>query len=398
MRLQMPLFAVILLAFQIAAQSQVVDDVASDSAVLSVHPHHRQAQREQTSVPDAPPPYETPASLACLYRLVSTTVTGCPVLGTTAVPTGGSGVIVIISAFDNPPALADLNVFSQRFGLPECNASNPCFQRVFATGVRPPIDGLWAQGASEVTEYAHAIAPKAQIILVEAASSAVGDVWFAVAKGNLILTNHGGGQMILPFGVLEGASETGLDRLFTTPGVVYLSGNEGSLGLFDYPCASPNVICLGGTGLVRDKTTGNFEGEMASSFWTGGQSVYESRPSYQDGVVDKVGTQRGLPDLAFASDPITGAVLFYTSVDLDGFVGWLYEGNVGIGEAAWAGIINLAGSHSASTQDELAMLYNDLGDTEALRDITKGKGIGKSARPGWDFMTGVGVPVGFKGK
>jgi hypothetical protein len=33
-----------------------------------------------------------------------------------------------------------------------------------------------------------------------------------------------------------------------------------------------------------------------------------------------------------------------------------------------------------------------------LRDITKGKGIGKSARPGWDFMTGIGVPVGLSGK
>jgi kumamolisin len=370
---------------------------AQNPTAVVAHPHHRQAQKA-ADVPDALPPYETPASLACIYRLVSTTVPGCPVLGTSAVPTGGSGVIVIVSAFDNPPALADLNVFSQQYGLPQCNASNPCFQRVFATGVRPPIDGLWAQGASQVAEYTHAFAPKAQIILVEAASSLLSDMWFAVGTANRILANHGGGQMILPFGALEGAEETTLDQLFTTPGVVYISGNEGSLGLFDYPCASPNVICLGGTGLVRDKTTGNFEGEMASSFWTGGQSVYEARPSFQDAVEDKVGTQRGIPDLAFASDPITGAVLFYTSVDFDGFVGWLYEGNVGIGEAGWAGIINLAGSHAASSQDELTLLYSGLGNTHVLRDITRGKGIGKSARPGWDFMTGIGVPVGLNGK
>ena len=223
-------------------------------------------------------------------------------------------------------------------------------------------------------------------------------MWFAVGKANLILANHGGGQMILPFSILETATETTFDSLFTTPGVVYISGNEGSLGLFDYPGVSPNVICLGGTGLVRDKTTGNFEGEMATSFWTGGQSVYESRPSYQDGVESKVGTQRGIPDLAFATDPISGAVLYYTSVDFDGFVGWIYEGNVAIGEAGWAGIINRAGSHAASTQAELTLLYSALGDTTVLRDITKGKGIGKSARPGWDFMTGIGVPVGLKGK
>lgn len=398
MRLHARLLLALALCFSaLLAHAQARPDALTARADVA-RPHHKQSQREGDAVPDTLLPYETPASLACLYRLVPTTVVGCPVLSTTVVPTGGSGVIAIVSAFDNPPALADLNVFSQRFGLPLCDASNPCFQRVFATGVRPPVDGLWAQGAAQVAEYAHAFAPKAQIVLIEAASSAVGDIWFAVAKANLILANHGGGQMILPFGILEGASETTLDNLFTTPGVVYLSGNEGSLGLFDYPGASPNVICLGGTGLVRDKTTGNFEGEMASSFWTGGQSVYESRPSYQDAVESKVGTQRGIPDLAFASDPITGAVLFYTSVDFDGFVGWLYEGNVGIGEAAWAGIINLAGSHAASSQDELTLLYSGLGNSEVLRDITKGKGIGKSARPGWDFMTGIGVPVGLGGK
>ena len=394
MRLHARLFVVLALcSLAVLVQAQIS---GADSAVA--HPHHQQARRAAALVPGTLPPYETPASLACLYRLVSTTVPGCPVLGTSAVPAGGNGLIAIVGAFDNPPALADLNVFSQQYGLPQCNASNPCFQKVYATGVRPPIDGLWAQAAAQVAEYAHAFAPKAQIVLVEAATSSVGDIWFAVEKANRILANHGGGQMILPFGILEGAAETSLDPLFTTPGVVYLSGNEGSLGLFDYPCASPNVICLGGTGLVRDKTTGNFVGEMASSFWTGGQSVYELRPSYQDAVESKVGTQRGIPDLAFASDPITGAVLFYTSVDFDGFVGWLYEGNVGIGEAAWAGIINTANSHAASSQDELTLLYSGLGNSDVLRDITKGKGIGKSARPGWDFLTGIGVPVGLKGK
>jgi kumamolisin len=360
-------------------------------------PHRGLAKMAALLAPDALPPYETPASLACIYRLAQTTVPGCPVLRTTEVLSGGSGVIAIVNAFDNPSALADLNVFSQHFGLPQCNASNPCFQTVFATGVRPPEDGLWAQGASSVTEYAHAFAPNAQIVLVEAASSAASDMWFAVNKANLILANHGGGQMILPFSILETPVETTLDSLFTTPGVIYISGNQGSLGLFDYPGISPNVICLGGTGVVRDPA-GNFVAEMASSYWTGGQSVYESRPSYQDAIADKVGTQRGIPDLAFASDPIKGAILYYTSVDFDGFVGWIYEGNVGIGEAGWAGIINRANTHAASSQDEMALLYSGLGNPAEFRDITTGRGIGKSARPGWDFLTGIGVDMGLLGK
>ena len=126
--------------------------------------------------------------------------------------------------------------------------------------------------------------------------------------------------------------------------------------------------------------------------------MFESRPSYQDGIADLVGSQRGIPDLAFASDPIKGAILYYTSVNFDGFVGWIFEGNVGVAEAGLAGIINRAGTHASSTAEELGTLYGGLGDTSVFTDITKGQAFGIFAKPGWDFLTGVGTPVGLKGK
>jgi hypothetical protein len=363
--------------------------------IVAARPHRGLPQAE-SAVPRSFPPYETPASLACVYELAQHLVPGCPVLGTTAVPTGGSGMIAIVNAFDNPPALADLNKFSRRFGLPVCSSTNPCFSKVYATGVQPPEDGLWAQSAAVVTEYAHAFAPGAQIVLVEAASSSINDMWFAVNKANMILASHGGGQMILPFSILEEADETSFDQLFMTPGVVYISGNEGSLGIFDYPATSPNVIALGGTGFVRDGS-GNFIGEEATTFWAGGKSLYESRPSYQDGI-DKIGSRRGIPDAAFAGDPIHGAILYYTSVSFDGFVGWIFEGNVGVAEAGWAGMINRANSHAASTQEELSMFYGSIGDSTEFRDIIKGQAFEVFAAPGWDFLTGVGTGIGLKGK
>ena len=389
MKLRICVFPILALcASAFAAQAQV-------RAGLTAHPHRGRPQVEAANSRSSPP-YETPASLACVYQLTQPIVPGCPVLGTSAVPKGGSGLIAIVNAFDNPPALADLNMFSRRFGLPVCSSTNRCFKKVYATGIRPPEDGLWAQSASVVTEYAHAFAPQAQIVLVEAASSAIEDMWFAVGTANTILASHGGGQMILPFSILEEADETGFDQFFTTPGVVYISGNEGSLGIFDYPATSPNVIALGGTGLVRDPN-GNFLREEATHFWAGGKSLYESRPSYQDGIA-KVGGQRGIPDAAFAGDPIHGAILYYTSVSFDGFVGWIYEGNVGVGEAGWAGIINRANSHAASTHEELSMFYGSIGDTTVFRDITKGQAFEVFAGPGWDFLTGVGTGVGLKGK
>ena len=83
---------------------------------------------------------ETPASLGCVYFLVSTRVSGCSPTTATLNPSGGSKVIAIVDAFDDPNAATDLATFSIQFGLPAAN-----FSKVFASGVKPPQDptGGW---------------------------------------------------------------------------------------------------------------------------------------------------------------------------------------------------------------------------------------------------------------
>ena len=66
-------------------------------------------------IPAAQPAGETPASLGCVYDVVANPVSGCPIDGTTEVPTGGSGVIVIVDAYDYPRAASDLATFSSTF-------------------------------------------------------------------------------------------------------------------------------------------------------------------------------------------------------------------------------------------------------------------------------------------
>lgn len=153
------------------------------------------------SAPGTAFPFETPASIACVYHLIPTTDTGCAVGTTHALPTGGSGLIVIVNAYDDPAARDDLNVFSQLFGLPPCNGSNPCFETVYATGSQPPIDPLWAVNGADAVQYAHAFAPQAKILLVEAASASVADLNFAVNFANHCIATHSPAQtaeMILP--------------------------------------------------------------------------------------------------------------------------------------------------------------------------------------------------------
>ncbi|HEY7097964.1 MAG TPA: hypothetical protein VH437_14655 [Terriglobales bacterium] len=373
----------------------VLSFAQTDSSLLA-RPHFTSARAE--SAETRLPPFETPPSLACIYGLVSEIVPGCPVTETTALPTGGSGIIAVINAFDYPTALQDLNVFSKRFGVQPCNTDNPCFQKVYATGFKPLTDGLWAANAAAVIEYAHTLAPGATIVLVEAATSSMGDLKHAIDVANEIIATHGGrGQMILPFGIHEFPSEAVNDALFSRPGVVYISGSSGGLRFLEYPAVSPNVMTVGGTAVLRDEL-GNVFDERAAGLWVGGKSLYETRPAYQDAIEQFIGTRRSIPDVAFAADAFVTPMLMYDSTDSDGFVGWQYTGHVGFGEAAWASILNRNGSTANSTAEELTLLYGELGDESVLRDITWGMAIGLHARKGWDFLTGVGVPVGSAGK
>jgi kumamolisin len=372
--------------------------LAHSQSALVATPHFKAGHGFQAST-GFPAPYETPASLACNYHLVTTIVPGCPVATTTALPTGGSGTIAIVNAFDYPAAQSDLNVFSHRFGISMCNSSNPCFSVVFAGGTRPVVDPLWASNAANVIEYLHAFAPSAKIVLVEAATSSLSDLMIAIQKANEIVSTSstGKGEVILPFGLPEFVTETIADEAFTTPGVVYIAGNEGAPNFLEYPAVSPNVIAVGATGLLRDPQ-GNSQGEISTTFFAGGNSKFESRPSYQDGIQKLVKNHRGVPDLAFACDPVISPELYYDSIPLDGFVGWGFTGNLVFGEAFWAAVINQAGSFSDSTSAELTILYSNLGNSNAFLDITEGSAIGVKAKPGWDFVTGLGVDVGFSGK
>lgn len=58
----------------------------------------------------------------------------------------------------------------------------------------------------------------------------------------------------------------------------------------------------------------------------------------------------------------------------------------------------MAGSNSANTAAELAQLYSNWGNTSLMRDIRRGQAFGVRAMPGYDFLTGIGVPVSLAGK
>jgi hypothetical protein len=178
----------------------------SGRAHTNFHLFHPAGGLPTANAANAAPPIagnynETPASIACIYRLV-TPVAGCNPQQVSAVPTGGSGIIAIVNANHAPNAMADLNVFSQNFGLPQVDANS--FQVVYATAAGTPTatppayDSGWEMEISLDIQWAHAMAPRAKILLVEANSSNLNDMFAAVSlAGSLITASGGGGQVQL---------------------------------------------------------------------------------------------------------------------------------------------------------------------------------------------------------
>jgi subtilase family serine protease len=339
----------------------------------------REASAQAGGPPYAGYFYETPASLACVYQLVSP-VAGCNPNVVNANPTGGSHAIAIVDPYHYPTAASDLSVFSNQFGLPQAN-----FQVVYANGRQPPVNANWNVEEALDIEWAHAMAPGAKIYLVEAASNNFNDLLRAVSVANSLVSSAGGGEVSISWGGSEFSAETSYDSYFTQPGIVYFASSGDSPGVI-WPSTSPNVVSVGGTSLSRNPRNGDFQQEMAWQSGGGGPSVYEARPGYQNAISTTVGNQRGTPDVAADADPSTGVWVY-------AYPYWYVIGGTSVAAPVWAGIVNAAGSFSAASQTALNTIYAN----QATRDITSGScgpNQGYLAGVGWDFCTGLGGPLG----
>jgi subtilase family serine protease len=109
-----------------------------------------------------------------------------------------------------------------------------------------------------------------------------------------------------------------------------------------------------------------------------------------------VGKSRGVPDLSFDADPNSG-VAVYDSTVCQRMSGWMVFGGTSVAAPSLAGVANLAGHFYLNSAIELGNIYAT-GDAADFRDITSGTAGKYQAKPGWDFVTGVGSPLGAAGK
>lgn len=355
--------------------------------------------------------------------------------------TGKKRTIVIIDAFSNPYVASDLSIFDKTFALPD-----PVFTTIAMPGV-PPFDfndGNQTGWAGEITldvQWSHAIAPAANITLVEAASNNDADILAATKYaidhnlGDVISQSFGEGEKCMDpklfkqqHELFEKATAKGM-TLFASSGDSgatqpdCLDPNAPNFKSASTPASDPFVTGVGGTTL-NATATGKYVGEYAWSEGVdigipcltvngdgcsgGGFSAFFSRPSYQKGVPNTVPGQRGVPDVAYDAG-VDGGVLTHDGVDLALIGGdpidptrFFRFGGTSAGSPQWAGLTALADQMAGH---RLGLINDDLYQisrspslySAAFHDIKAGTnnyaGItGFTAKKNWDAVTGLGTP------
>jgi hypothetical protein len=313
--------------------------------------------------------------------------------GTTVTADGAGETIAIATAYGDPNLAADVATFSTRFDLP---AAQLTIVAQDGSNNLPQSDAAWAQETALDVEWAHAIAPAATLLVVQANSGNEPDLYAAV---DYAAAQPGVHVVSMSFGGPEDASETNADAHFRTPanhdGVTFVAA-AGDTGTVTYPAASPYVVGVGGTTLTLG-ADGRRASETAWANGGGGPSQYEPRPAFQDGGMPAGLNNRGTPDVAYDADPATGFVVYDSFGNPD--QPWLSVGGTSAGAPQWAALLALAnqgrrlngqGSLDGATQT-LPMLYQM---SAGLYDVTQGGNGHVQAGPAYDLATGLGTPLG----
>ena len=305
-----PLFAQSSLALRLPIRSESNEPISFMRAPYRIHP------QVTLSTPNG----FTPAQIRHAY-------------GFDQIANQGAGQIIgIVDAYDDASAESDLAIFNAQYNLPPCTSSNGCFRKIYGGSRRPVANANWALEISLDVQWAHAIAPKATILLVESTTNSLADLLAGVDAA----VRNGASVVSMSWTVGEFSSESRQDNHFVSTGVTFLaaSGDAGTGAA--YPASSPDVVGVGGTALTLD-ANGSYLNEVAWSGSGGGTSSYEREPLFQSllGIPNDARGYRGAPDVSYNANPATGFSV-YDSVPLGTASGWFRVGGTSAGSPQWA--------------------------------------------------------------
>jgi subtilase family serine protease len=341
---------------------------------------------------------------------------------------GAGQTIYIVGAFDDPNIATELDTFNRQFNLPTCttvnltvsqtlplaaaSTANLCsFSKVYADPSAtqsggtlspnvPNYDAGWATEMALDVQWAHATAPLARIVLIEAADANQTSISNAIALANRM----GTGVVSMSFGANEDTTTPALDSLFGQTGMTYVAatGDTGTASGPMWPSVSPLVLAVGGTTLTYNASNGT-RIESAWSSTGGGTSQYVTLPSYQNTNVQGFNfNRRSVADVAFNGDPYTGQYVYTLSPG--NVAKWISAGGTSLGTPQWAGMIAVLNAQKGLSSQGLVGLMQGWiypaatsngtlwGASRPFLDITTGNSGSLAAAVGYDIPTGLGTP------
>ena len=340
--------------------------------------------------------------------------------------TGSGQTIVIVDAFGSPTIQDDLRTFDAIMNLPD-----PSFRIFYPQGPPSSLRSEWATETSLDVEWAHAIAPGAQIDLVVAPTNQSADMHAALAYavdnqlGSIVSMSFGEPEPAIPGGkhnaflqhadsVFQRAKSLNITLIASTGDTGATNGANGAPEAV-FPASDPLVTSVGGTSLYISDT-GAYERETVWNdsiaslcpfnclagvvpYATGGApSAVFKTPSFQHNLVDA--STREVADVSYNAGIYT-AVLTYMSFNGPGAAGLYFTGGTSCGAPQWAGIVALAnqaaGRHLGYINQRLYIIAKGASYHLAFHDVTVGNDgffgdASEPARPGYDMPTGLGSP------
>jgi len=352
--------------------------------------------------------------------------------------TGKGRTIVIVDSYGSPTIRHDLAVFDRQWGFP-----NPTLN-ILTLGTIPKFSAGnasmvgWAEETTLDVEYAHAIAPGANILLLEtpvAETEGVTGFPEMMSAEKYVIDHNLGDVISQSFGATENtfpgfarsshSSLLNLRYAFADAArhhvtVLAASGDSGATNdqpdgatLYPYraiswPSSDPLVTSVGGTQLLLAQDGNKIRPDQvwSDTYGAGGGGVSSifARPGYQDRVARVVGDGRGTPDISMSA-AVTGGCWVYQSFDASG-PGWEILGGTSEATPIFAGVVALADQLAGHrlgninpalyTLGALSQIRNDPFQT-GIVDVTTGsngygsKVAGYPAGPGYDLASGWGT-------
>jgi kumamolisin len=312
----------------------------------------------------------------------------------------GQTIAILIDTF---PADSDLQAFWQRNNLPVSLAQ---VQKVnVGGGVLPPVEG---EETLDV-EWASGVAPGAKVRVYASGTLQFADLDNALDKilsdleaepgMRQLSISLGLGDTFMPAGEVRTQHQKFLRLAAAGVNVFVSSGDAGSNPdgtghagggplQAEYSSSDSCVIGVGGTSLVLG-AVGNVADESGWADGGGGKSAFFNRPAWQNAPGVPSGPQRLVPDVSLAADPNQGAFVFLNGQPQQiGGTSW--------SAPVWAGFCALINeARTAANKPALGFLnplIYPLTGSASFRDIVAGSNGAFDAGPGYDMVTGLGVP------